>query len=169
MHEIRDIALAPEGAVKIDWVKKNMPLLRGLEKEFAQTKPFEGLKVALSVHLEAKTAYLCLALAAGGAEMYVTAEPASTQDDIAAARPTKASTSSPGTARRRRNTEHLNRVIEVGQHYHRRRRRPVNLIHGEYAGLLPGVIGGCESDDRHTAPALHGKGGRTEIPDDRGQ
>lgn len=59
-----------------------MPLLRGLEKEFSQTKPFQGLKVALSVHLEAKTAYLCRVLAAGGADMYITgSNPLSTQDD----------------------------------------------------------------------------------------
>ena len=44
-----------------------MPLLEGLEKEFKETKPFKGLKVALSVHLEAKTAHLCEVLAEGGA------------------------------------------------------------------------------------------------------
>ena len=46
-----------------------MPLLRALEEEFSADKPFKGLKVALSVHLEAKTAYLCRVLAAGGANM----------------------------------------------------------------------------------------------------
>ena len=62
-----------------------MPLLEGLEKEFKETKPFKGLKVALSVHLEAKTAHLCEVLAEGGAEMYVTgSNPLSTQDDVAA-------------------------------------------------------------------------------------
>ncbi len=147
MHEIRDIALAPEGAVKIDWVKKNMPLLRGLEEEFARTKPFKGLKVALSVHLEAKTAYLCLVLAAGGAEMVVTgSNPLSTQDDIAAALAEKGINvfarygSTPEEYR-----AHLNRVIEAGPNIIIDDGGDlVNLIHGEYAGLLPGVIGGCE-------------------------
>ena len=84
--EIRDINLATSGEHKIDWVKKNCPLLRNLEIEFAKDKPFEGVKVALSIHLEAKTAYLCKVLAAGGAEMYVTgSNPLSTQDDVAAA------------------------------------------------------------------------------------
>ena len=83
---IRDINLAESGERKIEWVKRNCDLLRMLEKEFSETKPFAGKKVALSVHLEAKTAYLCKVLAAGGAEMYVTgSNPLSTQDDVAAA------------------------------------------------------------------------------------
>ena len=66
MSEIKDIGLYESGERKIQWVKANMPLLRALEEEFSADKPFKGLKVALSVHLEAKTAYLCRVLAAGG-------------------------------------------------------------------------------------------------------
>lgn len=85
-YEIRDIALAPSGHKKIRWVKEHMPLLSGLEEEFKNTKPFSGVKISLSVHLEAKTAYLCLVLAAGGADMSVTGSNVlSTQDDVAAA------------------------------------------------------------------------------------
>ena len=84
--EIRNPQLWQDGRLKIEWVRHHMPLLNGLENEFRQTLPFKGLNVALSVHLEAKTAYLCEVLAAGGAEMYVTgSNPLSTQDDIAAA------------------------------------------------------------------------------------
>ena len=86
MSDIRDIKLAPSGHQKIEWVRNNMPLLRGLEEEFKKTRPFEGVKVSLSVHLEAKTAYLCKVLAAGGAQMSVTGSNVlSTRDDIAAA------------------------------------------------------------------------------------
>ena len=85
-YDIRDISLAPSGHTKIEWVKNNMPLLRALEDEFSRTRPCEGLKISLSVHLEAKTAYLCLVLAAGGARMSVTGSNSlSTQDDVAAA------------------------------------------------------------------------------------
>lgn len=85
-YEVKDIKLAPSGHQKIEWVKNNMPLLRGLEEEFQKTKPFEGIKISLSVHMEAKTAYLCLVLAAGGAQMSVTgSNTLSTQDDVAAA------------------------------------------------------------------------------------
>ena len=86
MSSIRDINLAPSGALKIDWVRKNCPLLRSLEKDFSEAKPFSGIRIALSIHLEAKTAYLCKVLAAGGAEMFITgSNPLSTQDDVAAA------------------------------------------------------------------------------------
>lgn len=85
-YEIRDIALAESGEHKIDWVRKNCPLLRSLEDDFKKEQPFAGIRIALSIHLEAKTAYLCKVLAAGGAEMYVTgSNPLSTQDDVAAA------------------------------------------------------------------------------------
>ena len=55
--EIKDINLAESGEKKIEWVKRNCDLLRTLEKEFSESKPFAGKKIALSVHLEAKTAY----------------------------------------------------------------------------------------------------------------
>jgi len=84
--EIRNIDLAPAGRQKIDWVKNNMPILSGLDEEFKKTKPFEGIKISLSVHMEAKTAYLCEVLASGGAQMSVTGSNVlSTQDDVAAA------------------------------------------------------------------------------------
>ena len=71
-YDIRDINLAPYGHTKIEWVRNNMPLLRAFEEEFLRTKPFEGVKISLSIHLEAKTAYLCKVLAAGGAQMAAT-------------------------------------------------------------------------------------------------
>ena len=86
MSEIKDPALWESGEQKIAWVKGNMPLLRGIEEDFAREQPLKGLRIALSIHLEAKTAYLCRVLAAGGAEMFITgSNPLSTQDDVAAA------------------------------------------------------------------------------------
>ena len=85
-YDIRDINLAPSGHRKIEWVKNNMPLLSALEEEFKRSKPFADIKISLSVHLEAKTAYLCKVLAAGGAQMSITGSNSlSTQDDVAAA------------------------------------------------------------------------------------
>ncbi len=84
--EIRDISLAEGGLRKIEWVRRNCPLLTTLKEEFSQTKPFAGQKIALSIHLEAKTAYLCEVLQAGGAEVFATgSNPLSTQDDVVAA------------------------------------------------------------------------------------
>ena len=86
VSRIKDINLAPSGEMKIKWVERNMPVLRGIGEDFKKTKPFAGMKVALSVHLEAKTAYLCRVMEMGGAQMYVTgSNPLSTQDDVAAA------------------------------------------------------------------------------------
>ncbi len=77
---------ASEGKQKIDWVRRNMPILRQLESEFQVQQPFAGKRVLVCVHLEAKTAYLALVLAAGGATVAVTgSNPDSTKDDVVAA------------------------------------------------------------------------------------
>jgi len=83
---IRDINLAPSGRLKIDWVREHMPVLNKIREEFEVTRPFKGVKAAISIHLEAKTAYLAEVLQAGGSEVAITgSNPLSTQDDIAAA------------------------------------------------------------------------------------
>jgi len=83
---IKDISLAAQGKQKIEWAKGHMPVLVGIAEGFAKDKPFLGLKVVLSIHLEAKTAYLAQALRDGGADVYVTgSNPLSTQDDVCAA------------------------------------------------------------------------------------
>ena len=86
MSMIKDISLAPSGADKIAWVQSYMPILNNVRREFERTQPFRGMKIAMSIHLEAKTAYLAKVLRAGGAEVYATGcNPLSTQDDVAAA------------------------------------------------------------------------------------
>ena len=86
MGRIKDASLAPSGLKKIEWVRSFMPALGEIEKQFEREKPFAGLKIAVSVHLEAKTANLGLVLAKGGAEVHLTGcNPLSTQDDVAAA------------------------------------------------------------------------------------
>ncbi len=145
--EIRDESLWESGKRKIDWVKGNMPLLNSIEEEFSQTKPFAGLKVALSVHLEAKTAYLCKVLAAGGAEMYVTgSNPLSTQDDVAAALVHDGlNVFAWYDATPEEYHHHTQKVIEVGPNIIIDDGGDlVNLIHNEYPQLIPNVIGGCE-------------------------
>ncbi|MBE6718003.1 MAG: adenosylhomocysteinase [Ruminococcaceae bacterium] len=86
MSNIKDISLAQSGEDKIKWVESYMPVLNIIKKEFEQTKPFAGKRISMSIHLEAKTAFLAKVLKAGGAEVYVTGcNPLSTQDDVAAA------------------------------------------------------------------------------------
>lgn len=86
INNIKDISLAPSGAQKIEWVRKHMPILARIESDFAKTRPLDGVRVAISVHLEAKTARLAYAVRAAGAEVAVTGcNVLSTQDDVAAA------------------------------------------------------------------------------------
>ena len=78
--------LAADGRQKIEWVRRNMPILRQLEERFAAERPFAGKRITVCIHLEAKTAYLALALRAGGATVAVTgSNPESTKDDVVAA------------------------------------------------------------------------------------
>ena len=147
MYEVRDISLAPSGELKIEWVRRHMPLLDALEKEFLVSKPFKGLKIALSVHLEAKTAHLCEVLASGGADMWVTgSNPLSTQDDVAAALASEGlNVFAIHGASPEEYEAGIRKVVSVG---------PdiiiddggdlVTCIHREYPDLVPKVIGGCE-------------------------
>lgn len=83
---IADPALAHDGHLKIDWVQAHMPVLNRIRAQFEQEQPFKGLKVAISLHLEAKTAYLAKVVQAGGAQVAITgSNPLSTQDDVCAA------------------------------------------------------------------------------------
>ena len=147
MSELRNKELYPSGQLKIDWVRAHMPLLNGLEKDFSKTKPFKGLKIALSVHMEAKTAYLCQVLAAGGAEMYATGcNPLSTQDDVAAALDRSGINVFALHGATPEEYEHcLRKVLEIGPNIIIDDGGDlVNLMHTEFRDLIPGVIGGCE-------------------------
>lgn len=85
-YVVRDLNLADSGRLKIDWVQAHMPVLNAIRQEFERQQPFAGVRIALSIHLEAKTAYLAEVLRAGGAEVAITgSNPLSTQDDVAAA------------------------------------------------------------------------------------
>lgn len=147
MSLIRDISLAPSGEMKINWVERNMPVLRAIGEDFERTRPFEGLKIALSVHLEAKTAYLCRVMEMGGAEMYVTgSNPLSTQDDVAAALASRGMQVFGFHGCTMEEYEQClcaalqcgpNIIIDDGGDM-------VHLMHTKYVDLIPGVIGGCE-------------------------
>ena len=145
--EIRDPGLWESGELKINWVRHHMPLLGGLDKEFLDTKPFAGLKVALSVHLEAKTARLCEVLSHGGAEMFITgSNPLSTQDDVAAALVHEGlNVFAVHGATPEEYESGIRRVIEAGPNIIIDDGGDlVSMIHDNYPELIPEVIGGCE-------------------------
>lgn len=76
--------LVARGRGRIEWIRSRMPLLAATRAEFADTRPFEGHRIGMSLHLEPKTAVLLETLAAGGAQLVATGNQGSTQDDIVA-------------------------------------------------------------------------------------
>lgn len=148
MSIIRNPSLAQEGLQKIDWVKSNMPILRELEQDFIKTKPFSGLKLTVSVHLEAKTAYLVTVLAAGGAKVAATgSNPLSTQDAIAAGLDAYNDIDVYAwyNSTKEEYESHIEAALSFG---------PdiiiddggdlVNMLHTKRRDLLPNILGGCE-------------------------
>ncbi len=147
MSEIKDIRLAPSGHDKINWVKSYMPVLNEIRKQFEAEKPFKGKKISMSIHLEAKTAYLAQTLKAGGAEVYVTGcNPLSTQDDVAAALVEDGlEVNAWRGVDEKQYTKHLIKtlslcpdvMIDDGGDL-------TNLLHGECREYGKNLIGGCE-------------------------
>ncbi len=146
-YQIRDLQLAAAGGQKIDWVSKHMPILNRIREKYVAEQPLAGRRVAVSVHLEAKTAYLALTLKALGAELAVTgSNPLSTQDDVAAA---LVSRGVPVFAWHGATEEeyfaHLTAILRCKPDYIIDDGGDlVNLLHKQERPLLPFVKGGCE-------------------------
>ena len=84
-HDIADIGLAGKGRNRTEWAAQTMPVLGSIRDRFAKERPLEGYVVGACLHVTTETANLMIALAAGGAEVWLTASnPLSTQDDVAA-------------------------------------------------------------------------------------
>lgn len=168
MSIIKDLNLAPSGEMKIKWVENHMPVLRSISEVFEKERPFEGLKIALSVHLEAKTAYLCRTMEKGGAEMYVTgSNPLSTQDDVAAALAAGGmNTFAIHGCTDEEYEDCLREVLKPGPNIIIDDGGDlVHLIHTEFRDLIPGILGGCEE----TTTGVHRlrqmeKAGTLEFP-----
>jgi len=85
-HDVADLALAPEGESRIDWAAGQMPVLAQIRERFAAQRPLAGIRIAACLHVTAETANLVRTLGAGGATVALcSANPLSTQDDVAAA------------------------------------------------------------------------------------
>ena len=147
MSNIRDFSLAKTGDQKIEWAERFMPLLASIKKRYTQTKPFSGRRIAMSIHLEAKTACLAKVLQAGGAEVFLTGcNPLSTQDDVAAALACGGiCVNALHGANDERYTQDLietlqclpHAILDDGGDF-------TALLHKEYASLAQCLIGGCE-------------------------
>jgi adenosylhomocysteinase len=84
-YDVKDIKLAEQGKLKIEWAEATMPVLRLIKKRFQREKPLRGMRVTACLHVTTETANLAKTLQAGGAEVRLCASnPLSTQDDVAA-------------------------------------------------------------------------------------
>jgi adenosylhomocysteinase len=85
-HDVKDLALAGAGRLRIEWAEQSMPVLRQVRERFAKEQPLKGLRLGACLHVTTETAVLMLTLKAGGAQVALCASnPLSTQDDVAAA------------------------------------------------------------------------------------
>jgi len=146
---IADPGLAEPGVRRIEWADHAMPVLRRIRERFAAERPLAGLTISACLHVTAETAALVRALLAAGARVFLAASnPLSTQDEVAAALAGRYGAAVFARAGVDRATyyQSIRRVI---------RARPdlvlddgcdlVNTLHSEYADLVGGVRGGCES------------------------
>ncbi len=164
MSLIRDSKLAPQGHDKINWVREHMPVLNVLNEELSRTKPFTGKKLVVTMHLEAKTAYLAIVLKNAGAQVTITgSNPLSTQDDVAAALADSGVTVYAWyNCTAEEYEQFLNKALDT---------KPdiiiddggdlVSLLHGARAELAAGIMGGCEETTTGVMrlKALAAKGG----------
>ena len=83
--DIKDKSLAGQGALRMEWASRSMPVLHQILERFLREKPLEGVRIGACLHVTTETGYLAKTLAAGGAEVSLCASnPLSTQDDLAA-------------------------------------------------------------------------------------
>ncbi len=84
-YDIKDIGLADQGQLRIEWANKSMPVLDSVKERFSGEKPLVGLRISACLHITTETAVLARTLKAGGASVVLCASnPLSTQDDVAA-------------------------------------------------------------------------------------
>jgi len=147
MSIIKDPSLAPMGLKKIEWVKEFMPVLAQIEERFKKDQPFKGMRIAVSIHLEAKTAYLCQVLAAGGADVAVTgSNTLSTKDDVCAGLASLGyKVYAIHGASDEEYFEHLRKTLEFKPHIIIDDGGDfVSLLQGEYKAYAENLLGGAE-------------------------
>jgi len=147
MSIVKDPSLAPIGIKKIDWVKGFMPVLSQIEAQFKKDQPFKGMRIAICLHLEAKTAYMAQVLAAGGAEIAITgSNTLSTKDDVSAGLASQGyNVYAIHDATNEEYWDHLIKVLEFKPHIIIDDGGDlVQLLHGEYGQYAEHLLGGCE-------------------------
>lgn len=147
-HDVKDLALAPEGVRRIEWADRTMPVLRSIRERFAKERPLEGLRISACLHVTTETANLMRTLVAGGADVVLCASnPLSTQDDVAAALVENYGTRTYAIKNEDNDTYYAH-IMAAVEH------RPqitmddgadvVGVLHGDKREYLDDIIGGTE-------------------------
>lgn len=147
-YDIKDVKLAREGQLRVEWANQSMPVLNNIKKRFAKEKPLKGKRIAACLHVTTETASLMQTLKAGGAKVSLCASnPLSTQDDVAASlvKHDKISVFAIKGEDNKTYYKHIHSAIDIKPHYTMDDGADlVSTIHSERQELIEGVNGGTE-------------------------
>ncbi|MCL2509547.1 MAG: adenosylhomocysteinase [Methanomassiliicoccaceae archaeon] len=78
--------LLKKGSLRLKWAYEHMPVMKEVDQRFRREKPFDGIKIGMALHTEAKTGILAITLANGGAKIRLAScNPLSTDDSVSLA------------------------------------------------------------------------------------
>ena len=147
-YDIKDVKLAREGQLRVEWANQSMPVLNNIKKRFAKEKPLKGKRIAACLHVTTETASLMQTLKVGGAKVSLCASnPLSTQDDVAASlvKHDKISVFAIKGEDNKTYYKHIHSAIDIKPHYTMDDGADlVSTIHSERQELIEGVKGGTE-------------------------
>jgi adenosylhomocysteinase len=147
-YDVKDLALAKKGRLRIEWAEMEMPVLRKIKEEFKREKPLKGIRLAACLHVTTETANLMETLKAGGAEVALCASnPLSTQDDVAASlvKHSKIPVFAIKGENNRTYYSHINSVLSIKPNITMDDGADlVSTLHTSKKNLLDNVVGGTE-------------------------
>ena len=147
-YDVKEIKLAKEGLLRIEWANQNMPVLNNIRKRFAEETPLKGIRLAACLHVTTETASLMQTLKAGGAKIALCASnPLSTQDDVAASlvKNDKISVFAIKGEDNETYYKHINSALDIKPQYTMDDGADlVSTIHSERTELIKNVRGGTE-------------------------
>ena len=147
-YDIKDVKLAREGLLRVEWANQYMPVLNNIKKRFAKEKPLKGKRISACLHVTTETASLMQTLKAGGARLALCASnPLSTQDDVAASlvKNDKISVFAIKDEDNKTYYKHIHSALDIKPHYTMDDGADlVSTIHSERQELIEGVKGGTE-------------------------
>ena len=148
IYDIKNIKLAKEGSLRIEWANQNMPVLNRIKERFEKDKPLKEVRIAGCLHVTTETASLMQTLKAGGAQISLCASnPLSTQDDVAASlvENDKIEVHAIKGEDNKTYYKHLNSVLDIKPNYTMDDGADlVSTIHSERTELIDEILGGTE-------------------------